>query len=47
MTERLRCCVPVAHVLVQVDHAENALTVQCTAQYPMPQLRVSLRYGHA
>jgi hypothetical protein len=40
-TVRLRCCVPVSHVLVQVVHAENALTVQCTGQLELPHERSS------
>ena len=47
VTERARFCEPVPHDLVQVVQAENADTVQCTAQVCALQLRVSSRYGHA
>ena len=46
-TERLRFCEPPApHDLVQVDHAANDDTTQCTAHACALQPRVSSRYGH-
>lgn len=44
---RLRCCEPLPHDLVHVDHGEKEEYWQLTAHAAMLQLRVSWRYGHA
>jgi hypothetical protein len=43
---RLRCCEPVPHDFVQVDHESKVPTSQSTGQAAPLQLRVSSRYGH-
>jgi hypothetical protein len=44
---RLRCCEPVPHDLVQVDHAPKPGTEQSVAQAAALQARVSAECGHA
>ena len=46
-TERVCVCEPPPHDTEHVDHAENAVTTQCTGHVTTLQARVSLRAPHA
>jgi hypothetical protein len=47
VTLRLRDCEPPPHDVLQLDHAPNDDTSQCTAHGPWLHARVSSRYGQA